>query len=313
MSKEREKIISLVENASKVIVGKEESIKLLVATWLTGGHALLEDLPGTGKTVLAKTLSKLVNVPMGRVQFTPDLLPADITGSSLYDQQTHQFKFEKGPLFCTFFLADEINRATPRTQSALLEAMSERQVTSDRETHELDRAFFVIATQNPIEHHGTFPLPEAQLDRFAVKLSLGHMSPKEEVRMLKEHLKEDPLNKISPIMERSSFFEIRQAIKAINIHDSIYEYAVKIVDQTRKSPDLEAGCSPRATMNLLRLSQAYALMNGEDFVRPQYVYNLVPYVLGHRLILSQESRFSGLTQEVYLKKLLSQVSPPTKS
>lgn len=312
MNKERERILSLVEGASKVIVGKEEAIKLLVATWLTGGHALLEDLPGTGKTVLAKTLSRLVNVPMGRVQFTPDLLPADITGSSLYDQTTHQFKFEKGPLFCTFFLADEINRATPRTQSALLEAMSERQVTSDRETHELDRAFFVIATQNPIEHHGTFPLPEAQLDRFAVKLSLGHMTAKEEVKMLKEHLLEDPLNKVTPVMERSHFFEIRQAIKNVKIHDSIYEYAAKIVDQTRKSSELDAGCSPRASLNLLRLSQAYALMNGEDFVRPQYIYNLVPFVLGHRLILSQESRFAGLTNETYLKKLLTQISPPTK-
>lgn len=312
MNKERESVLSLIENASKVIVGKEESIKLLVATWLTGGHALIEDLPGTGKTVLAKTLSRLVNVPMGRVQFTPDLLPADITGSSIYDQQTHQFKFERGPLFCTFFLADEINRATPRTQSALLEAMSERQVTADNQTHDLDRAFFVVATQNPIEHHGTFPLPEAQLDRFAIKLSLGYMSPKEEQSMLKDRLMEDPLDKVSPVMEKSRFFEIKQEIKKVKVHDSIYDYVVKIVDQTRKSSELDAGCSPRASLTLLRMAQAFALFDGEDFVRPQSIYNLVPYVLGHRLILSQESRFAGLTEKDYLTKLLSRISPPTK-
>ncbi len=311
MSKNRELILGLVENAGKVIVGKEQAIKYLVATWLTEGHALLEDLPGTGKTVLAKTLSRLVNVPMGRVQFTPDLLPADITGSSIYDQQTHQFKFEKGPLFSTFFLADEINRATPRTQSALLEAMGERQVTSDRETHPLDKAFFVVATQNPIEHHGTFPLPEAQLDRFAIRLSLGHMKPQEEIKMLKDRLMDDPLDRVKPLMERSQFLEARQEVKKVQIHDSIYDYTVKIVELTRNSPDLEAGCSPRASLTLLKMAQALSFMNGEDFVRPKTIYELTPLVLGHRILLSQESRFSGITEDTFIKKLLSRISPPT--
>lgn len=312
MNQDFEKLQDLVESASKVIVGKKESIKLLVATWLAGGHALIEDVPGTGKTVLAKTLSSLIKAPMGRVQFTPDLLPGDITGTTIYDQNSHQFKFEKGPLFCSFFLADEINRATPRTQSALLEAMSERQITSDRETYILDKAFFVVATQNPIEHHGTFPLPEAQLDRFSIKMSLGYMSVKEELQMIKSHIFESPLDKLQPIMERSQFIALRAHLKNITIQDSVYEYAVKIVDQTRRSKKLAVGCSPRATLTLLQLARAIAFMNGEDFVRPQIIYNLVPSVLGHRIILSQDSKFAGLTEKEFLDELLTKIQPPTK-
>jgi MoxR-like ATPase len=312
MVQDYEKLQDLVENASKVIVGKKESIKLLVATWLAGGHALIEDVPGTGKTVLAKTLSALIKAPMGRVQFTPDLLPGDITGTTIYDQNTHQFKFEKGPIFCSFFLADEINRATPRTQSALLEAMSEKQITSDRETHALDKAFFVVATQNPIEHHGTFPLPEAQLDRFSIRMSLGYMSAKEELQMVKGHINESPLNSLKPIMERSNFLAFRAHLKNIKIQDSVFEYAVNIVDKTRKSKELSVGCSPRATLTLLQLARAISFMNGEDFVRPQIIYQLVPYVLGHRIILSQDSKFAGLTEAEYLTNLLARVQPPTK-
>lgn len=309
---EQEALMKLVESASTVIYGKQDQIKLIIATWLSGGHVLLEDYPGTGKTVLAKTLSSLIKCSLGRVQFTPDLLPADITGSSIYEAQSQQFRFEKGPIFCQFFLADEINRATPRTQSALLEAMSERQVTSDGQTLQLDKTFFVMATQNPIEHHGTFPLPEAQLDRFAIKINLGHMNVKEELSMIQAHIDEEPLNHLTPVMEHFQFVAIQKKLKMIRIDKSVYEYAVKIVDRTRKSPQLEIGCSPRATLHLLRISRALALMNGEDFVRPKYVYDLVPMVLGHRIHLSQESKFTGLTEEEFLKTLLKQIPPPTK-
>ncbi len=305
-------LLDIVESASKVIFGKKEQIKLILATWLSGGHVLLEDFPGTGKTVLSKTLSTLVDCEMGRVQFTPDLLPADITGSSFYEAQKQDFRFEKGPLFSQFFLADEINRATPRTQSALLEAMGEGQITCDGKTYDLDDAFFVMATQNPIEHHGTFPLPEAQLDRFAIKISLGYMSPKEEAQMIRAHINGSPLKDLKPIIKREEFLSFRQKLKAVKIDDSVYDYAVKIVDKTRNSPHLEVGCSPRATLHLLQIGRALAAMNGEAFLRPKFVYDLVPYVLGHRLGLSQESKFKGLTEDDFLKGLLKQIPPPTK-
>ena len=303
---------TVIGEASKIVVGKNEVIEKVLATWLAGGHVLLEDVPGTGKTLLAKTLSKLVNVSMGRVQFTPDLLPGDITGSSLYDQTTNQFKFEKGPLFSTFFLADEINRATPRTQSALLEAMGERQVTNDRQTYPLERAFFVMATQNPIEHHGTFPLPEAQLDRFALKLSLGYMTGKQELSMLKDNINGSPLEGVDACMDNSQFMQARQAMKKVKVHDSVFEYVVQIVESTRKAKELQIGCSPRGSLYLLQVGRALSLIKGDEFLRPQTIFNLVPDVIGHRIILSQESKFAGLTPEDYLEKLLSKIPPPTK-
>lgn len=308
----REPLLEVIESASKVIFGKKDQIKLILATWLSGGHVLLEDFPGTGKTVLSKTLSRLIDCEMGRVQFTPDLLPADITGSSFYEAQKQEFRFEKGPLFSDFFLADEINRATPRTQSALLEAMSEKQITNDGKTHKLDDAFFVMATQNPIEHHGTFPLPEAQLDRFAVKLNLGYMDSKSEVEMVKTHIDKSPLETLRPILSKEDFLKIKSSLSNIKIDDSVYNYAVKIVEKTRVSPQLEVGCSPRSTLDLLRIGRALAFLNGDDFLRPKFIYELVPHVLGHRLHLSQESKFKGITAEAFLETLLKQIPPPTK-
>jgi MoxR-like ATPase len=310
MEKEAKIMSALINGASKVIIGKEEQIKYIFATWLAGGHALLEDVPGTGKTILAKTLSKLVKVPMGRIQFTPDLLPGDITGTSLYDQENHQFKFEKGPLFNTFILADEINRATPRTQSALLEAMGEGQITCDRVTYPLDPLFFVLATQNPIEQHGTFPLPEAQLDRFSIKISLGFLNSKDELIMAKDRINGNPLDQVKPLIDGVTFQKIRDSLKQITIHDKVYEYAVNIVEKTRQAKDIENGCSPRATLTLLQVARALSLIEGDSFVRPEQIFKIAPYVLMHRLTLTSEARFKGATTEGFLEGLLKTIPPP---
>ena len=302
----------LVKNIGQVIVGKDEAIKLVLTSWFAGGHILIEDNPGTGKTVLAKSVAKSVNVEFGRVQFTPDLLPSDVTGSTIYDDASKKFSFSRGPIFSTILLADEINRANPRTQSALLEAMAEFQVTVDRTTHPLDKDFFVIATQNPVEQHGTFPLPEAQLDRFAMKISMGYPSRETEEKMLVDRLVKDPFTKLEGIVTKEDISEIKKAASEVKVHEASMKYILDVIQKTREHPEISLPASPRASLNLMKVSQAYSLLSGDDFVRPGTVYKLLPYVLEHRIALTNESRFQGRKKSDVIADILKAVRVVTK-
>lgn len=313
MSKIAQKAIELLlKNIETVILGKEESIKLVLSSWFAGGHVLLEDNPGTGKTLLAKTIAKSVSSEFGRVQFTPDLLPSDVTGSTIYDEESKQFTFNRGPVFSTILLADEINRATPRTQSALLEAMAEFQVTVDKVTYKLDNEFFVIATQNPIEQHGTFPLPEAQLDRFSMKLSLGYPTRESEMMILMGRKTEDPFQQLRPVIKLEHVEEIKRVVSAVSITDSTMKYILDVIQKTREHSDILLPASPRASISLMKVGQAYSFIMGEDFLRPGTIYKLLPYVLTHRIAQTNESRFKGKKKEDILKEILDQVRVPTK-
>lgn len=313
MSKIAQKAIELLlKNIETVILGKEENIKLVLSCWFAGGHVLLEDNPGTGKTLLAKTIAKSVSSEFGRVQFTPDLLPSDVTGSTIYDEESKQFQFNRGPVFSAVLLADEINRATPRTQSALLEAMAEFQVTVDKTTYKLEDEFFVIATQNPIEQHGTFPLPEAQLDRFTMKLSLGYPGRESELMILMDRKTEDPFQKLKPVIKLDHVQEIKRVAASVNITDSTMKYILDVIHKTREHQDILLPASPRASISLMKVSQAYSVILGEDFVRPGTVYKLLPYVLEHRIAQTNESRFKGKKKSDIIKEVLEQVRVPTK-
>lgn len=301
------KIEELVSALGTVIIDKKEQIEMIFSVWLMGGHVLLEDLPGTGKTVLAKSFAKATGIDFGRVQFTPDLLPNDILGTTIYDQENKRFIFRKGAIFSTFFLGDELNRATPRTQSALLEAMAERQVTVENKTAPLHELFLVMATQNPIESHGTFPLPEAQLDRFTIKISLGFIDGKHEEKMIRAQLEEHPLKKLGQVMTPEIMIELKGLTKKVRLDDEVLAYLLSIIDLTRKHPDLKYGVSPRASLDLSKLSQAFALVSGRDYVIPGDIYKLAPYVLSHRLHLKEEALFEGKTCEKIISQILSQV------
>lgn len=275
------------ENVSKVIVGREEIINLMLTSILAGGHILLEDNPGTGKTMLAKAMARSINGDFKRVQFTPDLMPTDVTGLNVYSQKTGEFSLVKGPVFTNILLADEINRGTPRTQSSLLEAMEERQVTIDGETYALNKPFMVIATQNPIETTGTYPLPEAQLDRFTMKLSMGQSLKEQELDIISRFIDANPLEDIAAVCTTEDIVEASQAVKTVFVHDCIREYIVNIILETRnvgKSPSgYDAGVSTRGTLSLVRCAQAYAAIMGSEFVEPDHVKAVAPWVLGHRI------------------------------
>ncbi len=294
-----------------IIQDKDEQIRLIIASWMSGGHVLLEDVPGTGKTILAKSIAKATSVDFARAQFTPDLLPSDLTGTMIYDADSKKFKLLKGPVLTTVFLADEINRATPRTQSALLEAMAEKQVTMDNKNFKLHDLFFTIATQNPLEQKGTFPLPEAQLDRFAIQISLGYPDKKNELEIIKKRMNQDPMEKIKTVLKEEDLIYIKTAIEQVKVDESIFEYAVDIVDATRNHPDIKIGASPRASMTLVKLARSLSLIKGESYVKPSTVYYLAPFVLNHRLSLSTEARYSGKNKNDILSSILSKVKTPT--
>jgi len=298
---------AVITNVERVIVGKRDAIELLVMAMLCEGHVLIEDVPGVGKTMLARALAVSVGGQFKRLQCTPDLLPNDVTGVSIFNQQTNTFEFRPGPVFVNVLLADEINRATPRTQSALLEAMQEQQVTMDGETRPLPRPFLVLATQNPVEYEGTFPLPEAQLDRFLVRVSLGYPSTADEKAILTALRREHPIHSLQPIVTSAAVQDIQQSIWDVHIEESLQDYIVALAHATRSHVDLALGASPRASFALFRAAQALAAVRGRDHVLPDDIKYLAPYVLTHRLLARPEAELRGRTPRSILSDVLEQV------
>jgi MoxR-like ATPase len=306
----KDTIQKISDNICTVIKGQESAIRLLLSAFISGGHVLLEDVPGTGKTTLAKALAKSIDAEYHRVQFTPDLLPTDILGVSIFDQRDHDFRFHRGPVFTNILLADEINRASPRTQSALLEAMGESQVSVDGAKYELDELFFVIATQNPIEFHGTYPLPEAQMDRFAMRFELGYVNEEQEVEILTEQNTTHPLNIIQACSRRDEIIELRKELSNIRVSEEIKQYIVEIIRETRSTQGVLNGASPRASLALMKSAQALALTDGMEFVTPDHIQELAIPVIAHRLMLDSQARFSGLTAKGIVTDILKAVVVP---
>ncbi len=301
---------ALSENISKVIIGKTEAIELLLVALIGGGHVLIEDVPGVGKTLLAKSLARSIGGRFKRVQFTPDLLPADVTGFNIYDQQIGAFTFQPGPVMSNVLLADEINRTVPRTQASLLESMEEYQVTVDGTTRRLPEPFFVMATQNPIELEGTFPLPEAQLDRFLLRINLGYPNTLEEIDIMERFQEEDPLDNLEPVVTPADITAMQEGRKRINVARPIKQYIAEIVDATRKSEHLRFGASPRGSLALMRSAQALCAIRGRGYVTPDDVKFLAVPVLAHRLILKEQEKLKGGTKTAFLMRLLETVPVP---
>jgi MoxR-like ATPase len=324
-SKDKKKIVSsnqidvqvvaekVISNIEKVVLGKRKQISLAIAAYLAEGHILLEDVPGVAKTILARALSRSVGCVFKRIQCTPDLLPSDINGVSIYNQKTSEFEFRPGPIFSQTVLADEINRATPRTQAALLEAMAERRVTADGQTYNLKPPFLVIATQNPVDHEGTFPLPEAQLDRFLIKLSLGYPTIEEEALMLKRLQLGHPIDEVSPVVTAVDWQACQELVRKIHLDDQIRTYILEIVHATRDNENILLGGSPRASLALQRAAQSVAAMQGRAFVVPDDVKKLAASVLSHRVILKPESRLRKIKADDVIKDVMEDVPVPVSS
>jgi len=298
-------------NIQKVIKGQSRAIRLLLAGFAGGGHVLLEDFPGTGKTTLAKTLALSIDTDFKRIQFTPDLLPSDIIGVSIFDPKEKLFQVHKGPIFTNILLIDEINRASPRTQSALLEAMAERQVSIDGKIFGFDSLFFVIATQNPIESRGTYPLPEAQMDRFALQLSLGYVDTEEEISILTDQNIVHPIESISPCVTIDDVLFVKTAVQKIFIKEELKKYIVEIVKATRNKPGVQLGASPRASLSLMKIAKALALFDGKDFVTPDHIQEIAVPVIAHRLVMDAQAQFSGQTPERIVEEIIFSIPVPT--
>lgn len=300
----------LVENVERVIVGKREPVQLAVIALLCQGHLLIEDVPGTGKTMLAKSIARSLGCQFRRIQFTPDMLPSDVTGVSVFNQKTREFEFRPGPVLAQIVLTDEINRATPKTQSALLEAMEERQITVDGVTYPMPQPFLVLATQNPIEYEGTFPLPEAQLDRFMMRVSLGYPETVDELKMLDEQQHAHPITRISQVVSSEELVQAQEQIRDVHIGDLVKEYIVKLVRTTRKHPDVYLGASPRGSIALYKTGQARAALLGRDYVQPDDIKALAMVTLAHRLIISPSARIRNVDPRAVIQEILDSTPVP---
>jgi MoxR-like ATPase len=310
MGDNRQSIGRIKESISKVIVGKGDTVEKLLVALFAGGHVLIEDVPGVGKTTLVHAVAKSIGCSFKRIQFTPDLLPSDITGVTVYNMKLGEFEFKQGPITSNIVLADEINRGSPKTQSSLLEAMQEQQITVDGNTYKLPQPFMVLATQNPIEYEGTFPLPEAQIDRFSVRLSMGYPTYSEEKNILQKYTSEDLVDKLEPVISVGEVLDIRKQVEQVYVDDTIQDYIVKIVQATREHKDIYLGCSPRSTLALFNNCRALAVIRERNYVLPDDIKDLAVCTLAHRIILKSEARMQGKGQESVLSEILKSIRVP---
>jgi len=300
----------LKNNLSNVIIGKNETLTLAIIAFLCQGHILIEDVPGVGKTMLARSLAKSLGCSFKRIQFTPDMLPSDVTGVSIYNQNTQEFEYRPGPLMAQIVLGDEINRATPKTQSALLEAMEEHQITVDGTTYPLPAPFMVMATQNPIEYEGTFPLPEAQLDRFLMRIDLGYTSLSNEIKILEQQKLVHPINELEPVVSQSQILQAQEAVRYVHVSEPVKRYIVEMVRETREHPEVYLGASPRGSLGLYRSGQARAALEGRDYVLPDDVKFLAPYILPHRVVVSPAARLTDVSATKIVREIINSLAVP---